>query len=99
MSVQKKGSLWEATAVVTIVDQNGLAVSGATVSVSWTLNGGSPFKTDSKATGTSGVATFRSGRVGVSGDIITIAVTGVVKAGASYNSGANAETTDFILVP
>ena len=83
-------------AVVTIVDSSGNPVSGATVSSSWTHDGGYS-GTDSDTTDSSGLASVHSNdenRYGTHTFAVTI--TDVVKTGWTYDSSANVETSDSI---
>jgi archaeal type IV pilus assembly protein PilA len=80
-------------AYVYIVDSSGNAVSGATVSVSWTIgsnNGG----TDSGTTDANGRATVASNHQTDGSRTYTVTVTGVAKSGWTYDSSANVETSD-----
>jgi PKD repeat protein len=89
--VDKRGRT-NALAAVTVHDGNGLPVAGATVSGSWSgVTSGSA----SVATGSNGVATFKSSRLRKSGTV-TFSVTSVTLDGYSYRADLNAETSDSI---
>lgn len=99
MSLQSKGPNWEAQALVTVVEGDGAIVKGAAVTGDWALNGGYLGTTTENTTG-QGQARLRSPKVGaVSGDVFTFTVTGVDQPGSEYDPGANAETSDSIVVP
>lgn len=80
----------EAVAAVTVRDGNGNAVSGATVSGTWS---GIVSGAASATTGTAGVASLKSQRSKGSGTF-TFTVTGISLAGYQYNPAANTETSD-----
>lgn len=94
LSVQRYGSTKyaRALATVTIVDENGSPVSGATVTVKLT----SPFTgTASANTNSAGQVTFVTSWV-YGGGTFTVQVTNVAKSGWTYDSSANVETIDSI---
>jgi len=99
LSTKKAGRnvFTKALATVTIKDASG-NVAGATVYGSWS---GNTADTDSGITGTEGKVTLESDAVrnASSGTEFTFTVTNVVKSGWTYNSGANVETSDSIIVP
>ncbi len=98
-STVKKGPRYEGHAAIVIVDQNGSPVSGAVVSTAWTLNG-SPVGTPSDTTDGSGTANVKTAKQNASsGDEFVVTVTGVSAAGSTYDSAANVETSDSVLVP
>lgn len=80
----------EATAQVSVRDGNGNAVPGATVNGSWS---GVVSGTGSALTGSSGVASFKSGRTKTIGSF-TFTVTGVTLSGYQYTPSSNKETGD-----
>lgn len=82
-----------ATAAVRVVDGNGVAVSGATVSGRWS---GLVTGTVTATTGTNGVATFTSPNTRATVGTFTFSVTGISRTNSSYASGANVETSDSI---
>ncbi len=89
-----KNNQAEATAAVTVRDNSGKAVSGATVSGTWS---GAAGGTRSATTNKSGVASIRSTRVTApTGSVFTFTVTGVSLSGYSYDPASNAETSDSI---
>jgi PKD repeat protein len=84
----------DALASVTVRDNSGNAVSGATITGVWSgvVNGSQSLLTNS-----SGQADFRSARVRADpGSKFTFTVTGVTLSGYSYNPAANVETTDSV---
>jgi len=81
---------------VTILDDGGAPVSGATVSLSMTLPGGST-ATGSAATGTDGAVTF-SVKSKLTGTY-TSTVTNVTHATLTYDSSANDVTSQTYIVP
>ena len=93
-----KNTFTHATAVVTIVDANGVAVEGATVSGHWS---GATSDTDPGITDASGQVSLDSDEVksAVSGTTFTFTVDDVVLTGWTYDSGANVKTSDSISVP
>ena len=83
----------QATARVTVVDGAGKPVAGATVSGSWS---GLVSRGDgSKTTGPDGTALFYSARSSSPGTF-TFCVTGVTKAGMTYDPSANGEVCDSV---
>jgi hypothetical protein len=95
MELKMAGPNVNASATVTIVDTYGMPVSGATVSGHWS---GATSDADSGVTDSSGKVTLKSDRLRdpASGATFTFTVDNVVKAGWSYNPGANVETSDSI---
>jgi hypothetical protein len=83
-------------ATVSIQDASGALVSGATVTVVVTKPGGSQV-TLTGTTGTPGTASFSTSAT--ASGTYTFTVTGVVKTGLTYDSAANAETSDSVVVP
>ena len=97
-STVKKGRRYEGHAAIVIVDQNGDPVSGAVVSTSWTLVG-SPVGTPSGTTDGSGTANVKTAKqTASSGDEFVVTVTNVSVGGSTYDSAANVETSDSVLV-
>jgi len=95
MASQKSGQTYKAKATLTIVDANNAAVSGATVSGTFS---GATSDSVSGTTGASGNVTLTSsGKKG--GGTWTFCVTGVTKSGWTYNASANVETCDTITAP
>ncbi|NNF33921.1 MAG: multicopper oxidase domain-containing protein, partial [Saprospiraceae bacterium] len=85
------GNRFRGVATVTIVDQNGAAVSGATVNGSFS---GPSSGNESGVTDASGQVSFNSRAVkNPSGDWC-FEVTNVTKTGSTYDSGSNVETID-----
>jgi hypothetical protein len=82
-----------ATAAVKIVDANGLALAGASVSGRWS---GLVSGTATVVTGTNGVASFTSGNTKASTGTFTFTVTGVTRTNTNYVPTANVETSDSI---
>ncbi len=87
-----------ATARVTVVNESGSPVSGATVYGHWS---GATTDTDSGVTNSSGQVTLQSNylKKAQSGTTFTFTVDNVVLSGSSYDPTANAETSDTIIVP
>lgn len=98
MSLKISGPWVNAIAKISIVDENGTPVEGATVSGTWS---GATDDTNSGITKTNGQVNFKSDRVKnpPSGIIFTFTADDVAKAGWGYNSTANAETSDSTTVP
>ena len=82
-------------ASVGIVDAGGAKVAGAAVTVTITKPGGAQV-TQTKTTGTTGSAQFSTATSGPG--TYTFTVTNVSKAGFTYDSSANAETSDSITI-
>jgi hypothetical protein len=82
-------------ATITVRDEFGAAVSGATVSVDWS---GATSSSDSGATDGSGVVVLESGKK-KNGGTYTVTVTGVTGSGYNYNPALNVETSDSITAP
>jgi beta-glucanase (GH16 family) len=83
----------QATARVTVLDGTGKPVAGAVVKGQWSglvSNGDG-----SKTTGTDGTALFYSGRSNNPGTF-TFCVTGITKAGMTYDPATNGETCDTV---
>lgn len=95
MSLKAAGPNLNAMATVTIVDADGVPVSGAMVYGQWS---GATSGTDSGVTDSSGQVTFKSDslRKPPSGITFAFTVTNVVKDGWTYDSSANVETSDSI---
>ena len=81
-----KGSKWTATITVKVVDANGVAVSGATVSGNWS---GAKTGTATCLTGTSGTCSVVASSM--TGASVTFTVTNLVKSGYTYNAAANSD--------
>ena len=83
-----------ASVIVTIVDETGALVKGATVHSRWI---GLVDQSQSDATDTAGNAIFRSPKVSnsLAGEFV-FAVTGVIIASYVYDPGANVETSACI---
>jgi probable HAF family extracellular repeat protein len=89
-----------ATAIVQVLDEAGKAVPGATVTADWLINGSTAFPSRSAVTGTSGTAKFTSRLQGLkSGDVVALCVTNVTHSSLIYDSQANVETCDEVVVP
>ncbi len=98
-TVQRGPNPWtSAIATVSIVDESGNPVEGATVSGHWT---GATNDSDSGITDASGKVSLESDKVknAPSGTLFTFTVDDVVLSGWTYSSGSNAETSDSIAVP
>ncbi len=81
MSTSTSGPNWQAVATVTVTDNNGARVSGATVRGAW--SGLITVGVTEKTTDANGVAVLNSGRVRGSGTI-KFTITDIVKAGLTY---------------
>lgn len=92
-STSKQGT--QATATVTVRNQSGDLVSGATVTGQWS---GLTSGTTSKSTSRKGTAALTSSRTKSTGTFI-FTVTGITIAGSAYNSANNTETSDSISTP
>jgi subtilisin len=96
MSLKTTGVNTNAIATVTVVDADGDQVEGATVLGNWSgLTGDS----DAGTTDANGNVALVSDRVKRASGTFTFTVDNVTKDGWGYNSTANEETSDFILVP
>ncbi|MCH8003942.1 MAG: S8 family serine peptidase [Nanoarchaeota archaeon] len=95
MSIKKKGSKFDATALVTVVDQDGILISTATVTGDW--SGAVTITGQTADTNGDGTAKFRSGRNGAG--TYTFTVTNINKDGYVYDAVANVETSDSISSP
>ncbi len=84
---------------VTVFDQDGVAVSGATVNIDWFVNG--TFSTsESHATDSGGRASFALGLSGlVSGDVVRLTVVNISASGYDYAPASNVETSDEVVFP
>ena len=93
-----RSSMYYATATVTIVDDDGSPVSGATVSGRWS---GAATDSDTGITDSSGRVTLRSNWVfnAASGSSFSFTVNSVSSSGLTYDPAANQETTDTVVVP
>lgn len=89
------GNRWRAAATVTIVDEQGSPVVGATVEGSYT---GSTSSAPSGTTDANGQVTLVSRRK-KGGGTWTFCVEGISLAGFAYDSGSNVETCDSITAP
>jgi len=96
MSYKKAGRNYTVYTTVSIVDENGAAVSGASVTLSMALPG-SGTAIGSATTGTDGSVTFSytSKTTGT----YTSTVTDVTHSSFTYNPGANVETSESLSVP
>ncbi len=92
-STSKQGT--QATATVTVRNQSGDLVSGATVTGQWS---GLTSGTTSKSTSRKGTAALTSSRTKSTGTFI-FTVTGITIAGSAYNPANNTETSDSISTP
>jgi len=89
------------TCTVTVLDGDSNAVSGATVSADWYVNGQ---PADSGADGTDGRGrarfTYKTSREELTqGDVVRLVVTDVTASGYQYDPDSNEETADEITVP
>ena len=90
------GNRTEARAIVTILDDAGSVVSGASVSGQWS---GLTSDSDTGTTDGSGNVTLTSSKVRNANGTYTFTVTGVTASGMNYNSALNQETSDAIVFP
>ena len=93
MSIQRVGASYQATAVITVLDQGNNPVDGATVYVDWS---GCPNSSVSGVTAVDGTVTFTSPAVKKCTGPYTITVTNVTHSSISYDSSSNIETSDSI---
>ncbi len=91
LSLRSRGPWTNAEGSVLVVDQNGAAVGGATVTASWS---GSASGTQSAITGSDGRAFFESDRTRSGSYCFTLTVDGVSLSGATYDAAGNVETSD-----
>lgn len=95
MSLSSTKLGYQATATVTVRDQNGALKSGATVTGRWS---GLATGTVSKSTSRNGTAALSSARTKNRGTF-TFNVTSINISGFTYSPTRNAETSDFIATP
>ncbi len=93
LSIVKLGTSYQATAVITVLDQSNNAVSGATVYVNWS---GCPNSSTSGVTGANGTVTILSPAVKKCTGPYTVTVTNVTHSSIPYDSSSNLETSDSI---
>jgi hypothetical protein len=96
MSYTKQGPNYTVSIQVTIVDENGSPVSGATVDLSLDVPS-SGTATGSATTGSNGTVTFSLKSRNTGSYVAT--VTNVSHSSYTYNPGANVETSDSLQVP
>lgn len=91
--------MYQATADVNVVDENGSPVPGTTVSGQWTLNDETSLNIDSNVTGSSGTAVLSSKRYkAVPGDKFTVTIRDISKPGYVYDP-SNTITSNLVIVP
>lgn len=97
MSLKTAGPNKNGIALVTVVDENGATVAGATVYGTWS---GLTEDTDSGLTDAIGQVSLSSDKVknAPSGEIFTFTVDNIILSGWTYDSSANKETSDSITV-
>ncbi len=83
-----KGTKWNATVTVTVLDQNNAVVSGVTVTGTWS---GAANGTTSCITGSNGTCSMSAQNM--TGSSVTFTVTNLVKSGYTYNPSANVVTS------
>lgn len=93
LTVNSKARNARANAAVTVQNASGLAVSGATVTGTWS---GIVAGSASAVTGSNGVAAFASPTTKANVGSFIFTVTGVTLAGHSYQPSSNVETSDSI---
>jgi hypothetical protein len=81
-----KSGRWEASVTVTVRDDAGAAVAGATVSGAWS---GAVSASASGVTGSNGALTLRTGNI--LGSSVTFSVTAVTGTGLTYDASANTD--------
>lgn len=86
-----KSGRWEALVTVTIRDDTGAAVGGATVTGEWT---GAASGIVSGATASDGTVTLSSGNLSAAGTQATFTVSGVSAEGLNYDSTQNTDPED-----
>jgi probable HAF family extracellular repeat protein len=88
-------------ATVTVVNESGSGVAGATVTGDWRLNGTTLQTGRTAVTGADGRAHLRSDRVKRvrSGDLLAFCVSNVQHADSRYDQGANTKTCGQAVVP
>jgi len=96
MSTKSGGPNVNAIATVTVVDDQGVPVGGATVSGKWS---GLTSDSDSGQTDGSGRVSFNSDRLKKPSGIFNFSVSDVARAGSTYDPGADIETSDSISAP
>ena len=95
MALKNRGVFVSATALITIVDAEGIPVDSANVSGSWS---GLTNDTDSAVTDINGQVTVESDFVKNASSTYIFTVYSVVKSGWVYDSASNVETSDSITV-
>lgn len=90
-----KNTFYLATAVVTVVDGNGLQIDGVTVSGHWT---GLTTDTDTSITGVDGKVSLTSDSTKKKTGVFTFNVDDLVKSGWTYDS-ANSVTSGSVSIP
>jgi hypothetical protein len=96
MSTRARGPNVNAIATVTVVDAGGVPVEGATVSGHWS---GLTSDSDSGITVADGTVSLSSNKLKNPSGTFTFTVDNITKAGWTYDSAANVETSDSITVP
>lgn len=96
MTGLRKGSNRIATAAVTVLDNTGNPVSGATVSGTWS---GVYSGTVSGVTDVNGMVSFVTGKVKLANAAFTFTIDNIVKTAYLYDSTLNNETSDTIVIP
>jgi len=93
--VQLNKIRYEVSADITIKDQDGNPVDGATVSAQWTQPNGK-LVNQQQVTGATGVASFS---IRSKAGTYKICVTDITKAGCIYDSSQNVKTCETLTVP
>ncbi|MBW8040334.1 MAG: cellulase family glycosylhydrolase [Planctomycetes bacterium] len=96
MSTKTRGPNVNGIATVTVVDAGGVPVEGATVSGHWS---GLTSDSDSGITVADGTVSLSSNKLKNPSGTFTFTVDNITKAGWTYDSAANVETSDSITVP
>jgi len=97
MSYTQKGPNYKISVQVTVVDQDGNPVSGATVDIALDIPGGGT-ATGSATTGSNGTVTFTLNNSRNAGTYVAT-VTNVSLSSYTYDSGANVVTSTSLQVP
>ena len=93
-----KNTFTKATATVTVVDENGAPVAGASLSGTWS---GATSDIDTGLTDSSGKVTLESNQIkkALPGTVFTFTVNNISKDSWIYDFTQNVESLDFITVP
>ncbi|MGD2217323.1 MAG: hypothetical protein PVJ64_11215, partial [Gemmatimonadales bacterium] len=99
VAIVQRGRNYNGSATVTVVDQDGLPISGVEVVGDWTWNS-TDIGAGSGTTDGNGVAIVDSSKQkAASGDLFTFSVTNLILAGYDYDSASNVKTSESATVP